>query len=65
METAIARIKALPPAAGFDEVLYPGERAGRAEAARTAHGVPLGPAVVAELTALGAEAGVAFPPALS
>lgn len=64
METAIARIKALPPADGFDEVLYPGERAGRAEAARTAQGVPLGQGAVAELAALGAEAGVAFPDAL-
>lgn len=61
METAIARLKALPPAEGVDEVLYPGERAGRCEAARSARGVPLGQAVVAELSALGAGAGAVFP----
>lgn len=61
METAIARLKALPPAEGFDEVLYPGERAGRAEAARRAKGVPLVQAAVTELSALGAGHGLALP----
>lgn len=61
METAIARLKALPPADGFDEVLYPGERAGRSETARTAKGVPLGQGALAELAALGAEHGLSLP----
>jgi len=61
METAIARLKALPPAEGVDEVLYPGERAGRTEAARLAHGVPLTPGAVAELAAFGAGHGLSLP----
>ncbi|MFY9240135.1 MAG: Ldh family oxidoreductase [Roseovarius sp.] len=61
METAIDRLKALPTAEGVDEVLYPGERAGRSEAARRADGVPLGLKATQELAALGAEHGLFLP----
>lgn len=61
METAIERLKALPPSEGVDEVLYPGERSGRSEASRLINGVPLGLKATAELTALGAEHGLALP----
>jgi LDH2 family malate/lactate/ureidoglycolate dehydrogenase len=53
METAIARLHALPPAAGFDAVRYPGERAGAAEAAHRRDGLPLDAAVQQALAAEG------------
>ncbi len=58
METAIERLKALPPAEGFDEVLYPGERAARTGAERSRAGIPLTPASRAALEEL---AGPALP----
>ena len=61
METEIARLKALRPAAGFTEVLYPGEPEARREAERRANGIPLSPQVVDSLKAVADEAGVAFP----
>lgn len=41
METAIRRMKALPPAEGAAEVYYPGERSGRMEQERRQNGIPL------------------------
>src|SRR5207237_635839 len=45
-------LKALPRAAGFDEILMPGERGNRTLAQRTRDGIPLPPAVVKELRAV-------------
>lgn len=61
METAIERLKALPPAEGVSEVLYPGERAGRAAARAAREGVLLSQATVESLRAHGAGVGVTFP----
>jgi L-2-hydroxycarboxylate dehydrogenase (NAD+) len=41
MDTLIRATKAQPLAAGFDEILIPGEREARCEAHRLAHGIPL------------------------
>jgi len=40
-DTLAAIIKALPRRAGFDEILLPGERSGRTEAARRKSGIPI------------------------
>jgi LDH2 family malate/lactate/ureidoglycolate dehydrogenase len=40
-DTLAALIKALPRQAGFDEILLPGERSGRTEAARRKSGIPI------------------------
>lgn len=64
METAIARLKALPPAEGVAEVLYPGERGARTERARRAGGIPLSPETVAALAPL-AGPDAPFPEALA
>jgi len=49
------RVKAVAPAAGFDEVLLPGEPEARAYAERAATGIPLPAAVWADLQALAQE----------
>jgi LDH2 family malate/lactate/ureidoglycolate dehydrogenase len=54
-------IKALPPADGVGEVLVPGERGRRCELDRMASGIPFGPRVWRELTALAAALGVPVP----
>ncbi|MCY3575129.1 MAG: Ldh family oxidoreductase [Chloroflexi bacterium] len=56
-----ARVKAAQPAAGFDEVLLPGEPEARAYAKRSQTGIPLPDAVWADLRELAAELGVAIP----
>ena len=56
-----ARVKAAQPAAGFDEVLLPGEPEARAYAKRSQIGIPLPDAVWADLRELAAELGVAIP----
>ncbi len=61
MEEAIARLKALKPAAGFTEVLYPGEPEARKEAERRRNGVPLSPQVVQALAEVAGTAGLAMP----
>jgi L-2-hydroxycarboxylate dehydrogenase (NAD+) len=61
METAIARLKALRPAEGFDEVLYPGERAGRTQTARLRDGIALSAPALKALRALAREQGIALP----
>jgi len=55
MDEEIARLKALPPAAGFDEVMYPGEREWRIEAERSAKGIPLPISLVKTIVELGGE----------
>jgi len=61
MEEEIARLKALKPAAGFSEVLYPGEPEARKEQERSRSGIPLSAQVVAALRKEAEEAGLAFP----
>jgi len=58
MDEAIARLKALKPAQGFDEVLYPGEPEARAAARRQKEGIPLTATVIAGLRTAGDAAGV-------
>jgi LDH2 family malate/lactate/ureidoglycolate dehydrogenase len=53
--------KAVPLADGADEIFYPGEIENRAEARAIVGGVTLPERTVAELRALAADAGVAFP----
>jgi L-2-hydroxycarboxylate dehydrogenase (NAD+) len=45
MDELILAVKAQPRAAGFDEILIPGEREARVQAERLAHGIPLSQAV--------------------
>lgn len=64
METAIDRLKALPPVKGFDEVNYPGERSARTAKERMAAGIPVGGEVLLSLHTVADERGVAFPSAI-
>ena len=57
----MARVKAVPPAVGFDEVLLPGDKEARSVAERSAKGIPLPDAVWEDLTTMAAEYGVAVP----
>jgi L-2-hydroxycarboxylate dehydrogenase (NAD+) len=52
MEEAIARLKALKPAEGFSEVLYPGELESRRSETRRAEGIPLTAEIVEALEAV-------------
>ena len=54
----IRALKALPRAAGVDEILMPGERGRRTLERRTREGIPLPPSVVAELSKVAAALGV-------
>lgn len=54
MDEEIDRLKALPPAMGFDEVSYPGEREWRISTERAAHGIPVSKKLWSEVTDLGA-----------
>jgi len=54
----VRALKALPLAAGFDEILMPGERGSRTHARRTRDGIPLPAAVVEELQAVARSLGV-------
>jgi LDH2 family malate/lactate/ureidoglycolate dehydrogenase len=56
----VDELKAGRPAAGFDEILVPGEPERRAEAAAETEGVELPAATVAALTELAAEEGLEF-----
>jgi ureidoglycolate dehydrogenase (NAD+) len=51
-------LKALPRAAGVDEILMPGERGDRVLVQRSRDGIPLPPAVVKELRAVAESLGV-------
>jgi LDH2 family malate/lactate/ureidoglycolate dehydrogenase len=61
VDETVDAIKALPPAEGVTEILVPGERGRRSAAERAANGVPLGPKVWTELTAVAESLGVAIP----
>ena len=54
----IRTLKALPRAAGVDEILMPGERGRRTFERRTREGIPLPPGVVGELTKVAGDLGV-------
>jgi LDH2 family malate/lactate/ureidoglycolate dehydrogenase len=56
-----AQLKATPPAAGFDEVLLPGEPEERAEAGHRRDGVPVSDEVQRELVALGDALAIDWP----
>jgi ureidoglycolate dehydrogenase (NAD+) len=62
VERLAAQLKATPPAAGFDEVLLPGEPEERARQRHRRDGVPIPEEVARELAALGAELAVEWPP---
>ena len=53
MEEEIARLRALPAAAGFDAVAYPGERSAKKRADRLVKGIPVSAALMDTLVALG------------
>ena len=55
------RVKAEPTAAGFDEILAPGEPEARQRAEREASGLPLTPDVVGNLRQWGDKVGVPWP----
>jgi len=62
MDAFHERIKALPRAAGVDEILMPGEPEARREEERRRTGIPVSDNVVADLRAEGERTGVPFPP---
>ncbi len=61
MDAFYERIKALPRAAGVDEIMMPGEPEQRREDQRRREGIPVSANVVRDLTEEGARAGVSFP----
>ncbi|MCY3779715.1 MAG: Ldh family oxidoreductase [Chloroflexi bacterium] len=61
VETLKRRVKAVKPAAGFTEVLLPGEPEARSYAERVKSGIPLPAAVWADLRSLAGELGVRIP----
>ncbi|MEZ4633477.1 MAG: Ldh family oxidoreductase [Caldilineaceae bacterium] len=60
-EALVTAVKAAKPAAGFDEVLLPGEPESRTAAHRRAQGIPLDETSWAQLVEAGAALGVAAP----
>jgi len=60
-DTLAAIVKALPRRAGIDEILLPGERGGRTEAARRKTGIPIPPKLWEELAATAKADGVRMP----
>ncbi len=57
----IERVKIVPSATGFDEVLLPGDKEARSTAVRTRDGIPLPDTVWQNLTGLAAELAVTIP----
>ena len=64
-DTLAALIKALPRQIGFDEILLPGERAGRAETARRKSGIPIPAKLWDELEAIAKPQAIRMPERLS
>ena len=64
-DTLAAILKALPRQAGFDEILLPGERGGRSEAARRKSGIPLPAKLWEELEAIARADAIKLPALLS
>ncbi len=61
METLIARLKALKPAAGVTEVMYPGEPEARSAQAKHSSGIALKPEIVAALQKTAEDLHLSFP----
>ncbi|ACP26345.1 malate/L-sulfolactate dehydrogenase [Sinorhizobium fredii NGR234] len=61
MDAFYERIKALPKAAGVEEIMMPGEPEQRREAERLRTGIPITANVIADLTKEGDRIGVMFP----
>ena len=61
VEGFMSFLKDTPPAAGFDEVLYPGELERRTELVRRRDGIPVDPATWSEVAAVAERLGVAMP----
>jgi LDH2 family malate/lactate/ureidoglycolate dehydrogenase len=61
VDETVDAIKALPPADETSEILIPGERGKRSEAARRSAGIPLGPKVWRELAEIATGLGVEVP----
>ena len=59
VEETAARIKAVPPAEGFDEVLLPGEPEARSRIARLRDGIPVPDAIWSELVMTADSVGIA------
>jgi ureidoglycolate dehydrogenase (NAD+) len=57
----IAELGAMPPAAGFKRVHYPGEVEGENRRQRRAEGIPIDPGLYQELSRLGQAFGIPFP----
>ena len=62
-DRSIAKIKATPPAPGFNEVLIPGERGRRTRAEREQAGIVLPDMTWQKLADLAGQLGVAIPAA--
>ncbi len=62
VEQLIAEVRAVPPAAGFSEVLVAGDPEWRAEDQRRRDGIPIAPAVWAQLEQLSEKLKVPLPP---
>jgi uncharacterized oxidoreductase len=58
VEAFVAYLKGTPPAEGFDEVLYPGEKEYRTEQQRRRDGIPIEDATWERITALAARFGL-------
>lgn len=65
MDEFYTRIKALPRAAGVDEIMLPGEPEQRREDQRRRDGIPVTANVIEDLTAEGKAVGVVFPAGLA
>jgi uncharacterized oxidoreductase len=61
VEELKARVKRVPPAVGFDEVLLPGEKEERSMALRMKEGIPLPDSVWKDLSLLAADFGLSMP----
>jgi len=61
VETMIDTLKAVPAKESGQEILFPGERSGRAVAARRRNGVPVAPGTMAAFAALCDRLGVSAP----
>lgn len=59
VEETLARIKAVPPAAGFTEVQIPGEPEAQERERRSRDGIPIAPATWQAITSTAADLGVA------
>jgi ureidoglycolate dehydrogenase (NAD+) len=64
-DTLAGILKALPRQAGFDEILLPGERSARTEAARRKSGIPIPAKLWGELEGIAAAHAIAMPKPVS